>query len=350
MIKQQAEELAKYQEVEPKSNINSRNKTLEFNLEKLNIGSAHDSGLDVDLNSDDSKDVITDEFDDDDTDSYITLSDSSVITTAECEDFPSSNKIKNNRISVTSKVEKLSFNPILMEVYENNQNDSNNKNDSLGGNSSTELMNKNHIEKNLFCVENENVLSPKLIGNPELHQLPKTRRNVLQKSVRMFRKSKEHKSLIVKSKSEGNIKELIDKEPKPTLMQSLVRGFSSMNFRYSEQKPLEAEKPTSCFLSLGAEVSSLNENQKTVSKLRKQELQPKSLQYLSDQESPASLFSCFTLGTRPLMPNHRNVMRPRDIKVCIIVSSRKINELIRFNNSVNQLWCQSLRKNLFDDT
>ena len=114
-----------------------------------------------------------------------------------------------------------------------------------------------------------------------------------------------------------------------------------MNFRYSEQQPPETNNPTSCFLSLGAEVNTLTRNQRSVSQLRRQDTQIKSLPSYLPPPSQASLLSCFTAGSgnglnKPVMSNHRNFMRPRDIKV--VVSSIKLSRILTTWNICINIW------------
>ena len=272
---------------------------------------APDSGLDVDNVSNDSKDAVHHQ-DQEDSDSYITLSDSSLIVTdTEMAQTPSPSSSTVPR-------------PVLREVYRNRDVSSRYGKQRPG----TEQCERNVLIQNTSTFP-ENI-TPKTIGNPETNGFHKSPENVFQKSFRLFRESRASRSSIFKSKSEGNIKELIDEEPRPSLVQSLYRGFSSsMNFRYSEQQPPETNKPSSCFLSLGAEVNTLTRNQRSVSQLRRQDTQIKSLPYLPP--SQPSLFSCFTAGpgnglNKPAMSNHRNFMRPRDIKV--VVSSIKLSWIL----------------------
>ena len=249
--------------------------------------SPEDSGLD--MAGEDVKDAAEDG---DETDSYITMSDSSSTSTE-------SDTVKNDL-----EVDDKESSPIFKDFYQNCD-DSQDDGDVVP-----------HISSDIVV--------PKTIGYPEMND-GKLRKNILQKSVRLFsRRSKDQKALLVKSKSEGNIKELIDKEPKQSLIQSLYRGFSSMSFRCPEQKTddITYNEGNTCYLSLGAELFSLNENQMTVQKLRNREAQMQSLPFIAQpqEENQTSIFSCFTnVGTKPLMPNHRSVMRPRDIKVGIIL-------------------------------
>ena len=57
-------------------------------------------------------------------------------------------------------------------------------------------------------------------------------------------------------------------------------------------------------MSFNDEVDILGENQKAVSKLRKQEIQMNSLP-VTCQSDASSIFSCFSAGHRAMMPNHR---------------------------------------------
>jgi len=306
VIKNQLEKLSKYEKI---LSGNSRFGEADNCRDESILCSPDDSGLDADIAdcvSDDSKYQSKCEADNEDTDSYITLSDSSEIMSPE--------------VGSQSQQEtyQLSYKPILMEVYQNNHRN------ILDRNKPARSC-ENKTKRNFMKMKSLNNESFKAIGSPESltsHQTEKSRINVLQKSVRLFKRSKDNKSNIVKCKSEGNIKELIDKEPKFSLMQSLYKGFSSMNLRYSEQKHYTSAKP-SCYNSLGPEISTLTfndevgilgDNQKAVSNLRRQESQMNSLPITYSAESDTSIFSCFAAGHRAMMPNHRNVMRPRDIK------------------------------------
>ena len=230
-----------------------------------------DSGLDVDVAADPG----------DDSDSYITMSDSSVLT-------------DNETIS-----EKLCKPVMMREFYKNNA--------TVFGPKYVKDERKQSEETNLFrSLSITSRDEPKTIGDPETNST----KLFLRKSKQFFRYRKDSSS-IFKSKSEGNIKELVESEPRNTFMQSLYRGLTSLNFKYSEKMPNTESENT--FLSLGSEVTTLNHNQENVSRMRKQEIPSmKSLPCLSQ---PESLLSCFALGGKQIKPNHRNVLRPRDIKV-----------------------------------
>ena len=309
LINKQAEALAKYEAKHSKQSLKNGDPRVQGPASP-----APDSGLDVDNVSNDSKDAVNHQDDgQEDSDSYITLSDSSLIVTdTEMVPTPSSSSSAMPR-------------PVLREVYLNRD---------VSSRYGKQRPGTEHCERNVL-IQNTSTfpenITPKTIGNPETNGFHKSPENVFQKSFRLFRESRASRSSIFKSKSEGNIKELIDEEPRPSLVQSLYRGFSSsMNFRYSEQHPPETNKPSSCFLSLGAEVNTLTRNQRSVSQLRRQDTQIKSLpSYLPP--SQASLLSCFTAGSgnglnKPVMSNHRNFMRPRDIKV--VVSSIKLSRIL----------------------
>ena len=312
LINKQAEALAKYEAKHRKQSLNNGDSRVQGPASP-----APDSGLDVDNVSNDSKDAVHHHEDgQEDSDSYITLSDSSLIVTdTEMAQTPSSS-------SSSSAMPRT----VLREVYLNRD---------VSSRYGKQRPGTEHCERNVL-IQNTSTfpenITPKTIGNPETNGFHKSPENVFQKSFRLFRESRASRSSIFKSKSEGNIKELIDEEPRPSLVQSLYRGFSSsMNFRYSEQHPPETNKPSSCFLSLGAEVNTLTRNQRSVSQLRRQDTQIKSLPSYLPPPSQASLFSCFTAGSgnglnKPVMSNHRNFMRPRDIKV--VVSSIKLSRIL----------------------
>ena len=312
LINKQAEALAKYEAKHSKQSLNNGD---THSRVQGPVSPAPDSGLDVDNVSNDSKDAVHNHEDgQEDSDSYITLSDSSLIVT-DTEMVPTSP-------SSSSAMPR----PVLREVYLNRD---------VSSRYGKQRPGTEHCERNVL-IQNTSTfpenITPKTIGNPETNGFHKSPENVFQKSFRLFRESRASRSSIFKSKSEGNIKELIDEEPRPSLVQSLYRGFSSsMNFRYSEQHPPETNKPSSCFLSLGAEVNTLTRNQRSVSQLRRQDTQIKSLPSYLPPPSQASLFSCFTAGSgnglnKPVMSNHRNFMRPRDIKV--VVSSIKLSRIL----------------------
>ena len=229
-----------------------------------------DSGLDVDVATDPGED----------SDSYITMSDSSVVT---------DNETTSDKL----------YKPVMMREFY--------KNSSTVRPRFVKDERKQSEETNLFRSLSINSKDePKTIGNPETN----SKKLFLRKSKQFFRNPKDTSS-IFKSKSEGNIKELVEKEPRSTIMQSLYRGFSSLNFGYSEKMPNTESENT--FLSLGPEVTTLNHNQENVSRMRNQEIPSmKSLPCLSQ---PESLLSCFALGGKQIKPNHRSVQRPRDIKV-----------------------------------
>ena len=196
--------------------------------------------------------------------------------------------------------------PVLMELYENNATASRPNYVKEERRQSGETI----LFRSLSITSRD---EPKTIGDPEINSKPY--KNLLRKTKPLFRIPKD--SFIFRSKSEGNIKELVDREPRSTLMQSLYRGFSSLNFKHSEQKTPKTEMEYT-FLSLGPEVTTLNHNQEHVSRMRKQEIPSmKSLPCLSQSQSDLqfSLLSCFASGGKQMKPNHRSVQRPRDIKV-----------------------------------
>ena len=231
-----------------------------------------DSGLEGDVAADPGED----------SDSYVTMSDSSVVT------------------DIEAASEKFCKPVMMREFYENNA--------TTSGQRCVKEEGKQFDETELFrSLSITSRDEPKTIGDPEINST----RTFLRKSKQFFRKPRDSSSAIFKSKSEGNIKELVEREPRSTFMQSLYRGFTSLNFRYSEKMPNTESENT--FLSLRPEVTTLNHNQENVSRMRKQEIPSmKSLPCLSQSES---LLSCFALGGKQIKPNHRSVQRPRDIKV-----------------------------------
>merc|ERR1711949_144394 len=76
LINKQAEALAKYEAKHSKQSLNNGDSRVQGP-----VSPAPDSGLDVDNVSNDSKDAVHHEDDQEDSDSYITLSDSSLIVT-----------------------------------------------------------------------------------------------------------------------------------------------------------------------------------------------------------------------------------------------------------------------------
>ena len=262
LINNQARALAKYEKI-----LNTDKRQSDAYL--VSQCSPTDSGLDVDVAADPG----------DDSDSYVTMSDSSVMTDNE----GTSDKLCQ---------------PVMREFYENKATAFRTKyvKDERKQSEETKLF------RSLSITSRD---EPKTIGDPEINSA----KSLLRKSKKLLRKPRD--SSIFKSKSEGNIKELVEREPRSTFMQSLYRGFSSLNFRYSEKMPNTESENT--FLSLGPEVTTLNHNQENVSRMRNQEIPSmKSLPCLSQSES---LLSCFALGGKQIKPNHRSVQRPRDIKV-----------------------------------
>ena len=262
LINHQARELAKFEEI-----LESDKR--QPDAYQFSQCSPTDSGLEVDVAAGPG----------DDSDSYITMSDSSVMTDNE---------------GTSDKLCK----PVMREFYKNNAT-------AFGPKYVKDERKKSEETKLFRSLSITSRDEPKTIGDPEINST----KSFLRKSKKFFRKPRD--SSIFKSKSEGNIKELVEKEPRSTIMQSLYRGFSSLNFGYSEKMPNTESENT--FLSLGPEVTTLNHNQENVSRMRNQEIPSmKSLPCLSQSES---LLSCFALGGKQIKPNHRNVQRPRDIKV-----------------------------------
>ena len=261
--------------------------------------SPEDSGLDV------GNDVVED-YAENDTDSYVTMSEESSLI------INDNDTLENVRDESGTEDDHL-----YMDFYQNN-------------NQTTSLENSGETVGN--TILGDDVVLPRIIGHPGFNR--NQRENILQKSARFFLNSKESKSFLVKSRSEGNIKELIDKDSKPSLFTSLYRGFSSMSFRCPEQKQDDTDytSPANYPLSLGNEVSSLGEHQLTVQKLRNKETSPSVESDVRDGRH-TSLFSCFSsnLGNKAIMPNHRNFMRPRDVKEYFVLTSFPENILILEN-------------------
>ena len=253
----------------------------------------------------------------DDTDSYITLSDSSVITSI--NDYSDQNN--------DFKTDGVGHNPIFMEIYENKSKEITNVSDVKNSSHKLEKRREKFVSTTNIVVPRPENITQIIIGDPESKR-HKARQGVLQKSVRLFRKSKSTPDSFFKSKSEGNIKELVDNESKPSLLQSykgsllqIYKGFTSLNLRSPDRRVPCMEAPG--FLSLREEVSNLDDNQRMICKLSQpgsSSLPPVMSDSSCAEGFQSSLFSCFTAGSKPMMPNHRNVLRPRDIKERLCLS------------------------------
>ena len=185
----------------------------------------------------------------DDTDSYITLSDSSVITSI--NDYSDQNN--------DFKTDGVGHNPIFMEIYENKSKEITNVSDVKNSSHKLEKRREKFVSTTNIVVPRPENITQIIIGDPESKR-HKARQGVLQKSVRLFRKSKSTPDSFFKSKSEGNIKELVDNESKPSLLQSykgsllqIYKGFTSLNLRSPDRRVPCMEAPG--FLSLREEVS-----------------------------------------------------------------------------------------------
>ena len=250
-----------------------------------------------------------------DSDSYITLSDSSLITST----------YDDNDLSHAFKPE---LSPLLMEIYENKSGETTNGSDEKHSSHKLETRREKFVSTtNIVGPSRPENITQIIIGDPEGKKHKGRERGVLQKSVRMFRKSKSNPESFFKSKSEGNIKELVDNESKPSLLQSYKGSLIQI---YRNLRPQSRRSPTSesgGFLSLREEVNHLDHNQRMIGRLS--EAGPGSLPpVISSCES--SLFSCFTAGSKPIMPNHRSVLRPRDIKECVCLSPLMRSLIIAF--------------------
>ena len=234
-----------------------------------------------------------------DTDSYITLSDSSLLTSV-CEDNDLNNDFKSG----------FGLNPLFMEVYENKSKEISNVSDEKNSSPKLEARREKFVSTTNIVVPRPENITQIIIGDPEAKQ--NKRQSVLQKSVRMFKsKSRGYPGSFSKSKSEGNIKELVDNESKRSLLQSLYKGFTSMNLKSLEKRSHNLEAG---FLSLREEVNHLDDNQRMICKLSQASLPPLPPASNCSDGCQASLFSCFTAGSKPIMPNHKHVLRPRDVK------------------------------------
>ena len=313
LINKQARTIEKYE----RSNQNS--------TDYRNSSSLHDSVLDISsdivkLGEEEVEEVETSHTNlgsCDETDSYITLSDSSLITSTTDDD----QHLNNNFIS-----QGLGLNPLFMEIYENKSKEiTNGSDEKISSHKLLDTREKFVSTTRIVPAHPRNNVTQIIIGDPE-EKKHKARESVLQKSMRMLRKSKIPQDSFFKSKSEGNIKELVDNESKPSLLQSLYKGFtSSMNLKSAERKSRPAYTATedSGFLSLRAEVAHLADNQRMICKFSGG-TGSASLPPVITEGGQGSLFSCFTAGSKPIMPNHRNVLRPRDIKEHISVSQLSV--------------------------
>ena len=336
LINKQARTIEKYERSNQLAGKTSSRNSSDYR----NSSSLHDSVLDVSsdiLKLGEESEVVKEEEEEeegphknltscDETDSYITLSDSSLITSTTDDDH-NLNFISHG----------VGLNPLFMEIYEN-------KSKEITNGSDEKISSRKLLTSREKFVSTTDIVLPHplnnnvtqiIIGNPE-EKKDKARESVLQKSMRMLRKSKIPQDSFFKSKSEGNIKELVDNESKPSLLQSLYKGFtSSRNLKSADRKANTCKTGDSGFLSLRAEVDHLADNQRMICRLSgggtdSASLPPVITAPNCSEGCEASLFSCFSAGSRPIMPNHRNVLRPRDIKEHISVSL-SLSLMLQFN-------------------
>ena len=162
--------------------------------------------------------------------------------------------------------------------------------------------------------------------------------NVLQK----FKKSRgEHQGRLLKSKSEGNLSELVESEPKPSFFQSIYRGLMTRHKKHEQGMKAKSFYQSSPCLAYDENEIEMTEQRKTpfFQKPPYQEDQMKSLPFLHESRGESlnsnffhqPLFSCFNTVAKPMMPNHKSVQRPRDVKN---KSHRRFQNASRFDSMI----------------
>ena len=142
----------------------------------------------------------------------------------------------------------------------------------------------------------------------------------IRKSVHIFRNPiVEHQARLLKSKSEGNLNELVEKEPKPSFLQSIYkRGLMTRSKK--QEKDLRKglfHQSSPCLVSTVSDIGMTEQAKETtfkkISCCQEEQMQSLPLFCESRGESLNSyfiqqpIFFCFTAGSRPIMPNHKTV-------------------------------------------
>ena len=116
-----------------------------------------------------------------------------------------------------------------------------------------EQSSPNMAKASIFLVPE--TLPLNLIGDPEHNIKRKEVKSVLQKSVRLFKRPRVNwQACLLKSKSEGNIKELVENDSKTTFFQSIYKSFKAKNKKQEYQIEMKRfHQSTPCLTSIDNE-------------------------------------------------------------------------------------------------
>ena len=177
------------------------------------------------------------------------------------------------------------------------------------------------------CNQYEEI-ARKEIGDPQKY-LDTYKRRSFSKTIGIIQNShwKVESSLLFKSKSEGNLNELIDDEQKPSILKTIYRSLMRKQ-KYKVTKELHYSSP--CLLNVGPRDTESNHV-----KMQKEEKILNSLPMMSPDSSTyhQPLFSCFNTQ-KPTMPSHKNVLRPRDVKESFLNLSDLVKLFLQFSATV----------------
>ena len=301
----------------------------------------------------------SDHSDAENSDSYVTITDDSSgysenDSESQTEEVREDRKYLQTGLSLSCTADSLVYNPYFEQGLENtvvqagiNDMRRNCKNVKLHG----QVPNKGMKEENTILKKNivqtgqieapphelrkqkednvSDIVPEKVIGNPEDMNINGQRLGVLQKSFRLFRRSKQvNEPRLWKSTSEGNLKETVNNEKKPSYFQTLRQGIKRRS-RKQESKLFYQSTPCLANIEPGFETW--------------KSADVPAYPYLEDMGSLPLFFKTegetmyfyephsynVSSGSKPLMPNHKNVQRPRDVKN---KSHRKCQNTSRFHS------------------
>ena len=193
-----------------------------------------------------------------------------------------------------------------------------------------------------YTMETREIFPLKTIGDPEKLETPSKQGRDMPNVLQKFKKPRgEHQGRLLKSKSEGNLSELVESEPKPSFFQSIYRGLMTRHKKQEQGMKAKSFYQSSPCLAYDENEIEMTEQRKTpfFQKPPYQEDQMKSLPFLHESRGESlnsnffhqPLFSCFNTVSKPMMPNHKNVQRPRDVKN---KSHRRFQNASRFDSMI----------------
>ena len=203
--------------------------------------------------------------DDDESDSYVTMLDAT---------FTDSDEEEDDQIEKEEETQKsgcFGINPLF------DQTSLNNKDFEKTEISSPKLMEDplckqitTNAVKATMDMDKQEIVNLKQIGDPEklknyeIFKHGGESGSVLQKSVHIFRKPRvEHQARLLKSKSEGNLNELVDNEPKPSVFKSINRGLMTRSKKQGiDPNRRSFHQSTQCLVSTGKEMRWQNEQKR----------------------------------------------------------------------------------------